>query len=454
MTRDFNKQPRNDSRPSFRKPPSGRNGEERASRPARPRLNREIVDRAWESGAPQNHADYRSRSNTTNGQAPQNGRRSYSDGQKPAYPSQHGRTENRPYGNRTNTNNYQNRDNDRFGRRSDDNSQDRRPRSFDSDRRPQNPRFGDRRGYSDGPNDRNEANRTNTVRPPYQNNYRDNSSSQGPDRRNQDRPFNGPRRDFERDSRGPNRFSGNRDERPARGGYQGQQPTRGGYQGQQPTRGGYQDQRPTRGGYQDQRSGPARGGYQGQRPTRPYGQEQPARQKFDDTLFEGDYEGVGQERTPDSRLARTERPERTDRPNRDTFNHSGKPDAEERHVTRLPDGRVLKGPRPVQRKNADFWNEIAEDTDGLLNQVQVPIPDAAEEPEDDATTDEQATLETTEELATGTEGKAVRKPRNRVASAVARNKKAAAAKKPRSTGPRPSQRGFKWPSAPSESESE
>ena len=423
MTRDFNKQPRNDARPSFRRPSSGRDGEERASRPARPRLNREIVDRAWESGAPQNHADYRSRRNTNNGQAPLNGRRNYRDGQKPDYSSQQGRPENRPYGNRSNNyqqreydrpssyqnrgndrpNSYQNRDNDRYGRRSDEPYQDRRPRSFDSDRRPsQNSRFGDRRGYSDGPNDKNGAFGPNNVRP-YQN-YRDTPSSQGPNRRNQDRNFDGPRRPFERDSRGPNRYGGNRD----------------------------RDERPARGGYQDRQ----------QRPYRPYNQEQPARRRYDDALFEGDYEGVGQEQT---RATRSEHPERSERPSRDTFRRNDKPDTAERQVTRLPDGRVLKGPRPVQRKNAAFWNEIAEDTDDLLDQVQVPASSSTEEQEADIVTDELALVETSEEVATGTEGKAARKPRTRVASAIARSKKAATAK-PRSTGPRPSQRGFKWPS--------
>lgn len=409
MTRDFNKQSRNDERPSFRKPSSGRYGDERASRPARPRLNRETVDRAWESGAPQNHADYRSR-NTNNGQAPQNGRRNYRDGQKPAYPSQYGRNENRPYGNRTDnynrSNNYQHRDNDRYSNRSNDTYQDRHPRSFDANRRPaQNSRFNDRRSYSDGPNDTHGANRANNVRS-YQT-YRDNAPFRGTDRRTSDRNFERPQREFERDFRGPNRYGSNRDERPARGDYQDRQ----------------------------------------QRPYRPYAQERPApaRRQYDDALFEGDYEGVGQEHSQDMRF---QRPERTERPRRNTFARNDKPNTEDHHVTRLPDGRVLKGPRPVQRKNAEFWNEIEQDTEGLLDHIQVPAAEPLDEAEADSASDEHTPRETTEEYATGTEGKAVhpaRKPRSRVASAVARNKKAATAK-PRSTGPRPSQRGFKWPS--------
>lgn len=73
MTRDFNKQRRDDMRPSSREQSSSRTGDERSPRPAQPRLNRETVDRAWESGAPAKHADYRTRSNNGNrGPAPHN----------------------------------------------------------------------------------------------------------------------------------------------------------------------------------------------------------------------------------------------------------------------------------------------------------------------------------------------------------------------------------------------
>ena len=42
-------------------------------------------------------------------------------------------------------------------------------------------------------------------------------------------------------------------------------------------------------------------------------------------------------------------------------------------MTRLPDGHVLKGSRPAQRKNAQFWMEVAEDREELLEQVH-PSP--------------------------------------------------------------------------------
>jgi hypothetical protein len=37
----------------------------------------------------------------------------------------------------------------------------------------------------------------------------------------------------------------------------------------------------------------------------------------------------------------------------------------------MADGRVLKGPRPAQRKNAQFWNDVNSETENLVNQVHV-----------------------------------------------------------------------------------
>ena len=42
-------------------------------------------------------------------------------------------------------------------------------------------------------------------------------------------------------------------------------------------------------------------------------------------------------------------------------------------MTRLPDGRVLKGPRPAQRKNAQFWTGIANETEELVKQVETLV---------------------------------------------------------------------------------
>src|SRR6266566_4366746 len=79
MTRDFNEHRRDDRYSSSRNQSSGRYGEERTPRPARPRLNRQTVDRAWESGARRDHADYRTRSNNEQPPRSSHRRNQYSD---------------------------------------------------------------------------------------------------------------------------------------------------------------------------------------------------------------------------------------------------------------------------------------------------------------------------------------------------------------------------------------
>src|SRR5579859_7108905 len=121
MTRDFNKQRRVNERPYSRSSSSGRYGEERSPRPARPRLNRDMVDRAWENGARQNHADYRTRDDAKSQPPRDNRRRSqYSD--QPS--AQNGRNNRNPSGNQQNS--Y------RPGERTPQSNNGSRPRSFES----------------------------------------------------------------------------------------------------------------------------------------------------------------------------------------------------------------------------------------------------------------------------------------------------------------------------------
>jgi hypothetical protein len=102
----------------------------------------------------------------------------------------------------------------------------------------------------------------------------------------------------------------------------------------------------------------------------------------------------------------------------------------------------LKGPRPAQRKNAQFWTEVASETDSLVERVEsTPAEEQAEQP-----------VEVQQKPAPEGKSKKIaapRKPRTRTTSAIARDKKPGvkqkSAAKPRSTGPKPSQRGFKWP---------
>ncbi|MBA2681761.1 MAG: hypothetical protein H0U76_25620 [Ktedonobacteraceae bacterium] len=145
--------------------------------------------------------------------------------------------------------------------------------------------------------------------------------------------------------------------------------------------------------------------------------------------FEGDYEQFDSdnERRP---TERSERPARNNfRPRNDR--RSGSDQRPERHVTPLPDGRVLKGSRPVQRKNAEFWTNINNDTDALIEQVQVNGAQGAEVPtEQDIQSD-------------GEQPQSVKRaPRTTKSKGSTET-----TKKPRSSGPKPSQKGYKWPTS-------
>lgn len=341
MTRDFNKQrrERNDMRPYARKQPPRRPSEERFTRPERPRLNRETVDRAWESGAQVNHADYHPRS--TNSQPRSGGQysgRQYDQRQR--FSGQHGR----------NNSGY---------RRDYDYAPNERERE-ETERR------NDRYHYSPG----NSGPRTRS----YNNEQRSNSYRE----RNQYE-----RSDLRRTGRG-NDYSNDRPytRREQGQGYAGR-PTR--YPERQTRSSHYtgREQRPYATDARLENHTPRRNTYQ------PNEREQ----------FAGDYERFHSFGGPSQRQQVGAR----------RFEHR-QPD--ERHVTRLPDGRVLKGSRPAQRKNAQFWSEIAEDTDALVPQSHQ---------------NEQAE-------------KGEQKPASRK-----REKKAGSESKSENNVPRPSQRGFKWP---------
>src|SRR5215831_12674441 len=102
MTRDFNNQRREDPQSNSRGSSSRRFEEKRPSRPARPRLNRDMVDRAWENGARQNHPDYRTRSDS-HSQSTRGNRRP--DQRTNRYAAQGSGNDRKPYGSRRD--NYQ-----------------------------------------------------------------------------------------------------------------------------------------------------------------------------------------------------------------------------------------------------------------------------------------------------------------------------------------------------------
>lgn len=363
MTKDFNEQRRGDVRPSSRNQSSGRHGEERSPRPARPRLNRETVDRAWESGAPRNHSDYRPR--TTNGQPPRDNWRRNRYGNSPS--AQNAR---RPYSNQQNS--YQRsehtpNDNYNSGSRSSDS------RRFDDGR------SSDRRNYSDRPRGAYPRSRSGPG-------IRDNERY-----RDQHPPY----RDGDRDrSRGDERRGFDRDNRSTRTSNSINRQPR---DFQKPN-----TQNPR------WRSRPM-----AQNDDQPRG-----RQDFNrDGHFEGDYERF---ETPET--SRSRHPV-----SRSSESDSDK-ESKERQVTRLPDGRVLKGPRPVQRKNAQFWTEISDDVEALVEPIDASVPEQKAATEDSAKDDERAVK---------------RRPRRSTATGGRKAREKTA--KPTSTGPKPSQRGFKWP---------
>ena len=111
-------------------------------------------------------------------------------------------------------------------------------------------------------------------------------------------------------------------------------------------------------------------------------------------------------------------------------------------MTRLPDGRVLKGPRRMQRKEAAFWTDVSHEADELLSDVQpTTTPEEAEEEVSDSPV-------TPRGKSAKQKPPAALKPRAHKASQAARDRKSRgkeSAPKARATGPKPSQRGFKWP---------
>jgi len=402
MTRDYNKQRRDNGRPLPRNQSPNRPDAERSPRQARPRLNRETVDRAWESGAPSRHADYRTRSSSSS-QPPRN----RWNNNQPSENAQHGR---RPSGNRPNSDrSFESTPNGNAGPRS---------RSFDSNRR----NYDDRRSYSDGPN-------RNGARPEFRDNsrhheqrpqFRDNDQSRGYQRPGS-RRYDPQPRDFNANNRSPrnaDRQPGNfkRDNRSPRS-----------------------SDGSDRSSYRTQRPGTQNPRWQS-RPARQHGNSFQDQQSFNEWTpeneqFEGDYERFDgaqyQSRPAAQPYQRGNTPDRA------------RPEVEERHVTRLPDGRVLKGPRLAQRRNAEFWTGVADETENLIDQVQSDSTSTGKQ----ADQQPEEALQETPEQGKGTP-KAQRKPRVRTASAVKRERKPDAKKGAARTRPtvlKPSQRGFKWP---------
>jgi hypothetical protein len=392
MTRDFNKQRRDNERPYSRHSSSNRYGEERSPRPARPRLNRETVDRAWENGARQNHHDYHAR-NTNQSQPPRdNWRRNQQSGQPSA---QNSRNNRKPYENRQGSH--------RYGERTPNGNSGARPRSPESGMRNFNEQYYDEhRGYSDRPgrSDTRPGYRESTQHSDSRSQFRGQGQNRGPRERDFDRDARPQRsserdyrkpRDFDRETRGPRSFDrGNRSSR------NGAQPD---------TRNPRWQSRPAR--------------QQGEFSRRP---QEFTRYGSDHEQFEGDYE----------RFDASNAAQHTASPSRkhtDTRRQS-----EERPVTQRPDVFARESTQDVPRKHTEFREEIAQEADELVAPVVKPpaIPTTEED------------IERSPDLPA--KGKPKSRARTASAAKPASKTKARQSKpKPRSTGPKPSQRGYKWP---------
>lgn len=402
MTRNFKQSRRDDEQPNSRRY-SGRYEGEQSPRPARPRLNRASVDRAWESGAPQRHHDYRTRdtNNTRGAQPRQQGqpyranRGQYSPNDSPSAPN--GRNYRKPSFQRQENRQYDDRQPRRYG--------DSRP--YDSGQRSYDERpYGARPRFSP---DREQGER----RPSYREQERNPPGRPYPQRRNDERDqaprdYNRPNR-YERSS-GPNRQYRQGGRRTDTGNARNPR-----FEGEPRT-----DSRYARNPRAESR--PERFSRSLYRPADNTGEE----------LFEGDYE----------------------RFNADENTAHG----DERHVTRLPDGRVLKGSRKEQREAAAFWTGVDQETQELIPHVepeQLPENGKEDVPAKRSVTRKKAEGRTARSQApkapktpkapkaTGTTARRVSATagESRAKKSTAKHKSA----KTTASGTQPSKRGYKWP---------
>jgi hypothetical protein len=393
MTREFNSQRRDDSRPSFRRTHPYDNGTTRSPRPGRPRLNRETVDRAWETGAQHHHADYALR----DGRGPANRQNHYArqqrqeperntfqrervrkngNGGSENYRADHRDYRNAPYHPQPNRHNgaeprYHQRHDDRHG-----------PDSFDERSHPHSRRQRDFRSSRD-------------IDTPYrerqQQGYQEHDSHIGRNNYQERAPRHYDR--FEAPTEQPQRSNG----RDTRSDFNREHPfsrEKGGRR--------FQERRPE----QMKRYGQA------------HHYDSP---EIDNAMFEGDYERF---------TANTQEPVRRVRhidTHKRAQNRHANSGPEQHHMAPLSNRHVLKGPRSQQRKQAQFWTEVSEESDELLSNIHT----------------QEAEQEYTNE-GSSTEGEKAHRPRSQAASAVTRKHKSSANGNS-GTILRPSQRGFKWP---------
>ena len=466
MTKNFSNQRRDGMQPSSRNFASGKYREEQSSRPARPRLSRDAVDRAWENGATRTYADYRPRQNPPTSPAQRQGRPA------PAYERSRQPQNRRPYAASQET----------YGTPRQGNYQ---PRQQPEDR----PRYSNQPGYRapGGQPSLNSERWTRTSSPQQPGGYTERSEEHQPSRFRQDGPtgYRGSNRPPRFQQGSPNTYRGsdrpqrfqqdaapdssyrdsNRPPRFQQGSpntYRGsdrpqrfQQDGPAGYRGPQQPRSFERSDREREQFTRGQRGsapGPRRDSYNPRWQSRPGAQREYSNQQREfseprnDNVnerpgraqFEGDYE-----RFTDQERANTFEPAPRDQ----------RPEAAyTRPVTRLPDGRVLKGPRPVQRKQARFWNEVEGETGELLSHASTPpTPEEGSLPQDQPVEPKKAAPRAARPKKPGESRvrtvKTVKTARAEGAKPYSDKVARKNARGPQKPVTRPSQRGYKWPAA-------
>lgn len=359
-----------------------------------------MVDRGWENGTPRNHADYRPR--TSNGQTSPNNRRKNQEAGNSSY---NGPVGNRTNGNRQSQSNYnqtQHRkgENSPFGtetkgynaeNRRSNNQQGDEPYNYNN-RQPQNSQ---RQPQGRGYNSRTQEDGQGRSR------YYGNNRSQPNRERSNDYGNNRPQRNPEHDKgRGYTSFN----ERPTYGDQERREP----HPRLQSRPEAFQRRKEGRRPQETQRYAPHK--------------EQ----------FEGDYEQFGYD-TPAQAESAARKPFQGNRHDR---------------YGQHQNGHAFKGSRPVQRRDAEFRANINEDAEELINRVHSSPREHSQVHEETASLPETAIENNGSEnqplISPNKQTKPSPAKQTRRTTNAGRTKKAEVAPPP-SKGPRPSQRGYKWP---------
>lgn len=339
MTRNFNNQARNNWQSSSHHSSSGRGRGEQPFKPTRPRLNRDTVDRAWENGATRQHADYRPQHNGPRPFTQRPGH--FSQGfERPRQPShENGWGSNRAPSSSSYRGDYRAQREQRpettgthrsnqAGRYSSEDQAGSHNQRWNRERTPQQREFNRERNQISRPS---RFSQSRAEESQYAN-YRDERNTRAP---------RSPQREHENFVRGKRTDISH----PRRDNYNPRWQSRPDWQRNstdtQQERSAYP---PSRYPARQRRDYPTP--YHASHPTF---QEEHRYNQPGGEQFEGDYEHF-----------ETQDPVEQER--RDN----------ERHVTRLPDGRALKGSRPSQRKQARFWNGVEEETQVLLPHTPAP----------------------------------------------------------------------------------